>query len=37
MPEKPRVRMFMDGQHIKGTERLLKSAWQDFSHILSSL
>ena len=37
MPEKPRVRMFMDGQHIKGTERLLKSAWQDFSQILSSL
>ena len=33
MPEKPCVRTFMDGQHVKGTERLLKSARQYFSQI----
>ena len=33
MPKKPRVRTIMDSQHVKGSERLLKSARQDFSHI----
>ena len=30
MPKKPRVRMLMDSQHVKGSEILLKSARQYF-------
>ena len=33
MPKKPRVRTLMDGQHVKGTKRLLKYARQYFSLI----
>ena len=32
MPKKPRVRTLMDSQHVKGSERLLKSARQYFCH-----
>ena len=32
MPKKPRVRTLMDGQHVKESERLLKSARQFFCH-----
>ena len=28
--QKPRVRTLMDSQHFKGSETLLKSAWQYF-------
>ena len=37
MPKKPRVRTLMDIQHVKGSERLLKSAWQYICHIFASL
>ena len=37
MPKKPRVRTLMDSQHVKGSERLLKSARQSFCEILWSL
>ena len=37
MPKKPSVRTLIDSQHIKGSERLLKSARQYFCHIFSSL
>ena len=37
MPKKPRVRTLMDSQHVKGSERLLKSAHQYFCHIFWSL
>ena len=37
MPKKPRTRTLMDGQHVKGTERLLKSGQQIFCHIFLSL
>ena len=33
MPKKPRVRTLMGSQHAKGSETLLKSAWQYFSRI----
>ena len=33
MPEKRRVRILMDGQHVNGTERLLKSERQYFCGI----
>ena len=33
MPKKSRVRTLMDGQHVKRTERLLKSARQYFCYI----
>ena len=37
MPKKPRVRTLMDSQHVKGSERLLKSARQYFCDIFLSL
>ena len=37
MPKKPLVSTFMDGQHVKGPGRLLKSARQYFCHIFWSL
>ena len=33
MPQKPRVRTLIDSQHVKGSERVLKSAQQYFCHI----
>ena len=30
MPKKARVRTLIDGQHVKWSETLLKSAWQYF-------
>ena len=37
MRKKIRVRTFMDSQHVKVSERLLKSARQYFCHIFWSL
>ena len=37
MPKKPRVTTLMDIQHVKGSERLLKSGWHFFGQIFSSL
>ena len=37
MPKKPSVRTIMDSQHIKVSERLLKSSRQHFFHIFWSL
>ena len=37
MPKKIRVRNLMDSQHVKVSERLLKSARQYFCHIFWSL
>ena len=37
MPKKPYVRTFMDGRHVKWSERLLKSARQYFRDVFSSL
>ena len=37
MPKKPSARTLMDSQHVKGSERLLKSAWQLFCQIFLSL
>ena len=37
MPEKARIRTLMDSQHVKVSERLLKSARQYFCHIFWSL
>ena len=37
MPKKPRVRILMDSQHVKGSETILKSARQYFSQIFWSL
>ena len=37
MHKKPRVRTLTDSQHVKGSERLLKSALQYLCHILWSL
>ena len=37
MPKKRRVRTLMDSQHVKGSEKLLKSARQKISHIFWSL
>ena len=37
MPKKPRVRTLMDSQHVKGSERLLKSSRQYFCHVFWSL
>ena len=33
MPKKPLIRTLMDSQHVKRSERLLKSARQYFCHI----
>ena len=33
MRKKPRVRTLMDSEHVKGTERLLKSARPYFCHL----
>ena len=33
MPKQPRVRTLMDGQHVKRSQTLLKSARQYFCHI----
>ena len=37
MPKKPRVRTFMDSQHVKVSESLLKTARQCFRHTFWSL
>ena len=37
MPKKPLVRTLMDSQHVKGSERLLKSARHFFGQIFLSL
>ena len=37
MPEKPLVRTLMDGQHVEGTETLLKSPRQYFCDIFTWL
>ena len=37
MPKKPHVRILMDSQRLKRSEKLLKSARQYFCHILWSL
>ena len=37
MSKKPRVKTFMESQHVNGSKRLLKSARQYFRHIFSSL
>ena len=37
MSEKPRFRIALDSQHVKGSETLLESAGQHFYHIISSL
>ena len=37
MPKKSRVRTLMDGQNVKGSERLLKSAWRYFCQTFWSL
>ena len=37
MPKKPFVRKLIHSQHVKGSERLLKSAVQYFCHIFWSL
>ena len=36
-PKKPRIRILMDSQHVKGSETLLKSARQCFCDIFWSL
>ena len=36
MPNKPRVRILLDTQHVKVSETLLKSAQQYFSHLFWS-
>ena len=33
MPEKARVRILIDGQHVTWSERQVKHGWQCFSHI----
>ena len=37
MPKKLHFKTIMDGQHVKGSERMLKSARQYFCHIFWSL
>ena len=37
MPKKPRSRTLIDGQHVKSSEKLYKSARQYFRHIFWSL
>ena len=37
MPKSPRVRTLMENQHVKVSERLLKSARQYFCHSFLSL
>ena len=37
MPKMPRLRTLMESQPVKGSQRLLKSAWQCFSHIFVAL
>ena len=37
MTKKPRVRRFMESQHVNGSKRLLQSACQYFCHIFWSL
>ena len=36
MNKKPRARTLMDTQYVKGSETLLKTAWQYFCHIFWS-
>ena len=36
MPKKPRARTLMDSQHVKGSETLLKCAWQYFCNVFPS-
>ena len=36
MPKKTRARTVMHSQHVKGSEKLLKSARQNFCHIFLS-
>ena len=33
MPKKPRVRTFMDNQHVNGSKTLLEASGQYFCHI----
>ena len=37
LPKKRRFRVSFDSQHVKASETLLKSAWEYFYHISSSL
>ena len=37
MPKKPRARTLMDSQHVKGSERMLKSARKYLCHIFWAL
>ena len=37
MPKNPRGRTLLESQHVKGSQRLLKSARQYFCHIFWSL
>ena len=37
MPEEPRIRTLMDSEHVKGSEKLHKSASQYFCHNFWSL
>ena len=37
MPKKPLVGTLMDSQHVKGSETVLKSAWQYFWLIFLSV
>ena len=36
LPKKPCVRTLIHSQHIKGSKKLVKSAWQNFCHIFWS-
>ena len=33
MPKKPLVRTLMGSQHVKGSERVFRLSWLDFSHL----
>ena len=37
MSKKPRFRTPFESRHVKGSQALVKSAWQHFYHIFSSL
>ena len=37
LSEKRRFRTFFDSQHVKGSQTLVKSAWEHFYHIFPSL
>ena len=37
MPKKPRIRIIIDSEYVKGYETLRRSARQNFCHIFSSL